>query len=109
MPSSASPAPGPISSDDLEDVAGLRAGELLVERSAELARAHEVEVVGAGEPVDLLVPGDAFTSIVDEVAVDHRSVGRLELGEPLAEPVDPLVDVALGRPSALGFVTFRPA
>ncbi len=68
----------------------------VVERRAELAGAHEVQVVGAGEAVDLLVTCHRLDVDGDEVAVEHGAICGLELGEALAQPVDPLVDIGVG-------------
>ena len=82
---------------DLQDVPGLLAEHLGVERGAELARAHEVEVVGALEPVDLLAAGrrPSRRSSTKSPSL-HGPLGGLQLGEPLAEPVHPVVDLLVG-------------
>ena len=72
-------------------------GSLVVQAGPELARAHEVEVVVATEPVDLLAERTRGLEVDrDEVAVLDGSLGGLELGETFAQPVDPFVDLGVG-------------
>ena len=81
----------------LDDGAGIRSHQLLIEPGYEAARADRVGEVVGGELIDL-VAVDRRRQIDDGVvAVGHRVLGVFELGELVAETVDLLVDVLVGH------------
>ena len=81
----------------LEDVAGLLADQLVVQLRTELAGAHEVEVVGATGLRDVLAVHGAAHVGRHEVLGADGPLCRLQLSEPLAESLDPFVDLLVGH------------
>ena len=81
---------------NVEDLPRLLAQEFGVERRAELGGADEVQVVRALEVLEVAPAPRCLDVDGDEVLVDDRTIGGLELREPLAQALDPLVDLLVG-------------
>ena len=77
---------------ELEDRAGARAAELVVELGDDHAGADAVEEVGGGEALERFTVDRAGDVDRRVRVVDQRVLGVGEVGEPLAQRVDLLVD-----------------
>ena len=74
--------------DELEDVAGALAVQLVVELRDHDARTDLVEVVGGGQALNRLVVDGTLDVDLGVVAVGERRGGVFEVGEAVAQRVD---------------------
>ena len=86
-----------VGGGELEDVAGLRARELLVELGDDRAAADLVEVVLGGEARQRLAVWEPAMSMVTWSPSMRRRSTVTSSAKLLAEVVDPVVDLLVGR------------
>ena len=78
-------------------VAGLGAGQLLLEALDQTAAAELQQIVGGGAALERLAVEQALEVDQQGVAGRGGALDRLELGEALADPLDLAVDDVVGH------------